>query len=207
MQKLLAIFTQFYSCFSIFITREEKQVEKHTLYVMFHIVFKRWGLSLRKQETFSASLTFLQDLRDSSSSVWPKNNAVLWAKGNIPDLLAQSTFSLQILYTASSFGSLFLAASKTDKMYIVTDILDVHFQGLMTMKSCLCVSFFPLVMSLRCWVYFWIQTGIWSLIFHLGTWSDAFPGYIVSFMLLLNEIISISFHAEDKISCNCNKWT
>jgi len=27
----------------------------------------------------------------------------------------------------------------------------------------------------------------------------------VSFMLLLNETISISFHAEDKIRCNCNE--
>lgn len=89
---------------------------------MFNTIFKMWDLSLRKQATSSAPPTFLQDLHDSSSSVWPKNNADLWAKCNIPNLLAQSTFSLQILYTASSFGSLFLAASKTDKISIVTNI-------------------------------------------------------------------------------------
>lgn len=71
-----------------------------------------------------------------------QNNVELGAKGNIPDLLEQSTFSLQILYTASSFGTLFLSASKTDKMYIVTYIMDVHFQGLWPWShACACHSF------------------------------------------------------------------
>lgn len=62
------------------------------LHVMFNTVFEMLGLSLRKQATSSASFTFLQDLYDSSLSIWPKNNVELGAKGNIPDLLAQSTF-------------------------------------------------------------------------------------------------------------------
>lgn len=74
------------------------------LCVTFNTAFKMWELSLRKQATSSASLTSLQDPHDSSLSVWPKYNADFWAKGNILNLLAQSTFSLQTLSTAASFG-------------------------------------------------------------------------------------------------------
>lgn len=196
------------------------------LHVTFNTAFKMWGLSLRKQVTSSASLTSLQDLHDSSLSVWPKYNADLWAKGNTPNLLAQSTFSLQTHSTASSFGSLFLTASKNwSNVYCCK-----QFGCTLSRPYDHEVTFVCVILSIGdepegaeliseskwvfgAWFFIWAHDQMHFLAKHISgsrIFSSSQQKNTVSFMLLLNGMISISFHAEDKIMWNIisehKKW-
>lgn len=70
------------------------------------IEFLEWGLSIRKQ----MASAFLHFCRICMIHLWVYGQKIIQTcepKANISDLLAQSTFSLQILQTVSSFGSYF----------------------------------------------------------------------------------------------------